>query len=262
MPNNKTVPIKTIQFLDISFKNREAFLDFIKTNVIEFALNKQELFKAMGCNAEHFHKDKQNNTITKTLIHSLVKDNVFTLRAYTQKAIDTLDFWFTLYKKEHKHYVNTIISTEQFEYKQLSKPQHYTSYNWAPFRDVVYKNNTYYIEKNKPITNKDFKNQLFNNLLYGFIQDVLMLDDKTIKVNPTNFDISKNYQSILALKKDIAIKRHVFKTTFSINVQLPSYFSLGQNVGYGLGVFHRDYSKPNIKSYEKPKTKPKPNKTE
>ncbi|AMC10199.1 hypothetical protein Lupro_02550 [Lutibacter profundi] len=258
-------PIKTIQFLDLCFNNREYFLDHIKTEVVEFALNKQELFKAMDCNAEYFHKDKHKTKTVDVLIHSLLINNTLTLRAYTQKAIETLDFWFTLYKKEFpKKCVNVIISTEFFEYKTLNQPQTYTSTNWIPFNNCELKNKTYYNkEKNIKLNNNEFKTQLFANVLYGFIEK-LGLDTQTIKLKPSHFTIAPKHKSILALKtkvagKEIKVKKYSFKTTFTSNVQLPSYFSLGQNIGYGNGVFIRDNSISNINHHEKSKTNTKPN---
>ena len=256
MPNTK---IKTIQFLDISFKNREAFLDYIKTEVVQFALNRQDLFKAMNCNAQYFHREKHKEKEVDVLIHSLIKDQVLSIRAYTQKAIETLDLWFKLYKKEFPdRCINTIISNETFQYKILEKPQTYTSSNWIPFNDCELKNKTYYNkEKNLALDKSSFKAQLFANLLYGFIEKI-GLDTDNIRVKPTNFKIATKHKSILALKtkvdaKEIKVKKYSFKVTFTSNVQLPSYFSLGQNLGYGNGVFIRDHTNLNIKSYEKTK---------
>jgi len=272
MPNPTKIPIKTIQFLDISFLNRRAFLDFIQKEVIELALKNQEAFSVAACNAQYFHRDKQHKKSVEVLIHNLIKDNVFSLRAYTKPAIKSLDYWYLLFQNKYPELCkNIIVSREQFEYKTLEKSISYTSYNWIPYRDCKRIDKQYFYTKTALDGNEhsypvDFIRQLFNNLVFGFIQQQLALDNK-IKVNIDNFSINSGYKSIEALKttKDQAPfypKKLRFNVQFSTNVQLPSYFSLGQNPAYGNGVFIRENKKQTIKSYEKPKAKPKPNQTE
>ncbi len=262
--------IKTIQLLDIAFPDRKAFLDFIQKEVIELALKNQEAFRVAGCNAEYFHKDKHHNKSVEVLIHSHIKDNCFALRAYTEPAIQSLDYWFLLFKNKYpEKCINTITSQEYFEYKLLEKPIIYTSNNWIPYRDCKQIDQHYYYTKKAADGSEqqipaDFKKQLFSNLVFGFLHQQLQMD-KNIMVSITDFSISATYKSIEALKttKDNAAfypKKRIFKVTFAVNVQLPSYFSLGQNPAYGNGIFIRDFKHSKMKFYEK--TKPKPNQTE
>lgn len=261
--------IKTIQFPDIAFPDHRAFLDFIQKEVIELALKNQEAFRVAGCNAEYFHKDKHHNKSVEVLIHSHIKDNRFALRAYTEPAIQSLDYWFLLFKNKYpEKCVNTITSQEHFEYKLLEKPIMYTSNNWIPYRDCKQINQHYYYTKKVDGSEQqfpaDFKKQLFSNLVFGFLHQQLQMD-KNILVDIKDFSIANNYKNIEALKTTknntafYPIKR-LFKVTFAVNVQLPSYFSLGQNPAYGNGIFIRDFKYSKIKSYEK--IQPKPNQTE
>ncbi len=233
MPN--PTPILTLQFADIGFSNRSAFLAFIKKHIVEFALNRQELFLGQGYNAEYFHKDQQSSIEpVPVLIQPFINNGVLALRAYTKNAIDTLLFWQQLFKIENPAWCkNTVTSKENFIFSQLSKPIVYTSNNWIPFRDCKLKENNYYNIDKKA----DFQSTLIGN--YRTLIQNLNIDEGNTK---PNIEILKRSQhkSIIALKqKENAVKKYCFQIQFKIYVQMPLIFSLGQNVGYGNGVFKR-----------------------
>jgi len=255
--------IKTIQLLDITIQNRKAFLFTIKKYVVEFALKKQELFLAMGYDAQYFHKDDQSKEKKPTvLIHSLEKEGFFSIRAYTQKGIDTLNFWFQLFQKEYPKYcINIIQSEEVFEYKIIDKPITYNSINWIPFRNVVQEKGVYLDkDKQEKIDQKLFISRLTANLL-TFIGN-LSLDTKTIRFNLKLNKVPIKHKSILALQTKekgtlLNVKKYAFQVNFTINVQLPSSFSLGQNVAYGNGVFNRIVERTTKNEKKNPKSNKK-----
>lgn len=246
MPINQ---IKTIQFQNYSFKNREAFLDFTKSNIVEFALHRQKLFVKNHCNAAYFHKVKNSNTENKIVIHRLVKDNILTIRAYTKEGIKTLNYWFKLYKEAYPtRCKNVIESTEYFEFNKLTKPIYYTSYNWAPFSKVMSNKDGFHLNKiGNIITNNGFKEQLVKSLKGQLLKELFHIkEDFVIKI--IHFKMVNSTKKVIAFDTKPRtttgkpLEHHIFKVTIAVNVQLPSYFSLGQRIAYGLGVFERDYS--------------------
>ena len=109
-----------------------------------------------------------------------------------------------------------------------------------------------------------FQDKIKNSITGSLAKELF---NKKVKINKlAYFDISSNYKSILAYntkaldKTGKPVKSNVFKVTFSVNVQLPSYFSVGQRVAYGLGVFMKDISKKH--HHEKTKINPKATKKE
>ncbi|MCG8573647.1 MAG: hypothetical protein MI810_02090 [Flavobacteriales bacterium] len=235
------IPIKTIQYQNIPVKTRYLFLKHLQRNVHEFALNRQDQFLATGNTAEHFHKDKQNKSKTPVFIHSLNLNGFFTLRAYTQPAIQTLNQYQQLLQKVKPLWTeNCIESIENCQIKETEKPQVYESQNWLPYRDCVVKNGIFYDREKNKIA--DFENRIKGNV-GSFLRTIL-------GENPSHAEAAKqavkilqitaqNRTNIALLTQGKEIKKHPFNIQIRINYQLPRFFSLGQNVAFGNGVFKR-----------------------
>ena len=231
---SNTTKIKTIQYQSIPIKNRSHFLSHLQKNVHEFALFQQSNFSANNTNAQYFHKDKQSTEKFPVLIHALEIDGLFALRAYTQNGIATLDHYNQLFTKqfpEHHHQYIEINETSPF--KQTVKPLIYESQNWIPFRACQQKNGLYYDIENDTIAN--FESRLKGNII-TFLNRIntnkLTFKTKLLQIKPN--------QLITALNANgKPIKKQTFHTKISIDLQLPSIFSIGQNPAFGNGVFKR-----------------------
>lgn len=242
--------IKTIHFTNKSFKTRTGFLNYIKKYIVEFSLHRQGLFIKNGCNAEYFHKEKNSKTETKIVIHSLLKDEVLTLRAYTKKGIETLEFWYKLFKEAYPEKCkNVIISTECFEFKKVDEPIYYTSCNWAPFGKVLVNKEGFHLNKiPNIITNNGFKEHLVKSLKGQLLKELFGVENENI-FKIIHFKMSNSVKKVVAFDTkprttdNKPLEHHIFKVTIAVNVQLPSCFSLGQRTAYGLGVFEKDNSK-------------------
>jgi len=260
------IPIYTLQFLDIPFneenqlKNAERvlFLNFITKHVFEIALKNQSLFKAVGCDAEYFHKDKNFNNKIPKIINCFIKDEVLTIRAYTKKGIETLKFWFKLYQKIHpKNCINVRFSKESYIFK-TEKPiknnecliYHYTSTNWIAFDKITHKHNQYLVNKELAT----FKSTLIGHLR-TFLEHIGM-DTKPHILAFKIENIPTQHTRVMALKtNNKPITQLCFKIQFSTNYKLPSLFSMGKKVVFGFGVFIKDPAK--TQSYDPCKINPK-----
>lgn len=242
MPNK--TPIYTIQFLDLSFKNRLHFLDFIYKNIYDVALKNQALFKLNNCDAEYFHKDKTQENKVPKLINCFIKDNVLTIRAYTKKGAKTLKLWYKIYKKiAQQNCENVRVSKEAYQFKlDEEKLHYYSSENWIAFDKVMFKNKTYFINGNEA----KFQSALVGHLR-TFLND-LCIDNSGKILKLELLEIPKQHKTIIGLKTTQAgkinrVSQFSFKIQFSTNYILPALFSLGRKKGYGNGVFVKDYTK-------------------
>lgn len=265
-------PIHTIQFLDLPCANREVFLTYKQQYITYFVTQQhKDTFEKEGINVNLFHNS--SNEKLPVLIHCLIVNNVFTVRAYTQDRIKELKFWLQLFQQTFPDKCENIIeSTESFEFKlNPTKTYCYNSKNWIPFSRCGIKDG-YYIDLQKPKSNA--KNQL-KERLYGnldrFLKDMNfnLQDFKShFKSNEDFFVLKKlpiKNTECIALKKNngtkvIAITKKAFEVSFYTNFELPFYFSVGQNASYGNGVFMRDNSKTIY--HETPKVNTKPTKME
>ena len=127
--------IYTLQFPDFGQVSRRKFLSIVHRYVFTFALQRQDLIAQMGGCAGYFHTPKNDRTRTPILIHSLQKEGIVTLRAYTQKAGETLALWYRLFKEAHPAWCTHVIeTTERYMPKELTTPLVYQSTNWIPYR--------------------------------------------------------------------------------------------------------------------------------
>ena len=259
MPNK--IPIYTIQFLDISFNNRNEFLNHIHKHVFEIALQQQQLFKEQGCDAEYFHTNKVAQNNVPKLINCFIHENVFTIRAYTKKGVNTLKFWYKLYKKIHPTYCKDVRKSKETYTLKAEDDSIYTysSKNWVAFNNVKYKDKKYY--ENGNIVN--FRSKIIGHIR-TFLRD-LEIDNSNFKLKialekePTKHQIFTALQTVKGVKLN-PIKLFSFNIQFSTNYKLPQLFSMGKKVGYGTGVFMRDNSKTIY--HETPKVNAKPIKKE
>ncbi len=224
---------KTIQYLDIPIKDRNHFLTHLQKNVHEFALHRQNQFLDNNCNAQYFHKDKQSKEKFPVLINALLINSCFTLRAYTQRGIDSLNFYNDCFKKEGPTYYHNIIeSTEFSSMDTLETPIIYESNNWIPYRDCKLKGGVFYNTESDTIVN--FESRLQGNLLTLFNR----VNDQKITFKEKLLQIKPNPKSTMALMaKGKIIKKQTFTVKISIDVQLPTLFSIGQNPAFGNGIF-------------------------
>lgn len=236
--------IYTLQFPQILLKNRLDFLDFTQKNIIELALKNQADFLANGLTAEYFHKDKNTKEFTPIRIHTLQKDGLLTLRAYGDEAVESLRFWLTIFMDEHPNYCEHLIENlEHWELKTSEKPLYYQSYNWIPFNNCAEKNGCFY---DKDQTEKQIETALQSRItgnLRTFLQNI-GIDNSQIETSIVLNNYPEKANTTIALKTKVAgSKKPIYKSSFNVkiktNIILPLYFSLGQNVGYGNGVFTR-----------------------
>lgn len=234
--------IYTLQFPQIELKNRIHFLDFTQKNIIELALNNQTNFLNHDLNAEYFHKSKHTKEPKPIRIHSLQQNGLLTLRAYGDAAVESLRFWLTLFMDENPNYCNHLIETlEHWQLEPSEKPLYYQSHNWIPFNNCAEKNGCFY-DKNKP--DKQVETALQSRItgnLRTFLKNI-GVDNRKIETSIVLNSYPEKAKNSIALKTKVAgSKKSIYKSSFNVkiktNVVLPTYFSLGQNVGYGNGVF-------------------------
>ena len=226
-------PIHTIQLPDVPIANQQAFLKFIKTYIHTFALERKALFEEANCNAEFFHKDKQATLKIPLLIHSFIFENAVTIRAYTQQGIDTLKFWYALFSEAHPEFCQNVKLKNETCTIVPSNIQHtFLSTNWIPYRKCTYKNGFYYNTAKNEVAN-------FHDTAIGNFRTFLdsLGVDKSIRFKISIEKISKHQPTIALLEKNNEIIKNAFSVSIKITLNLPNLFSLGQNVGYGNGLF-------------------------
>ncbi|SFS79421.1 hypothetical protein [Lutibacter maritimus] len=264
------IPIYTIQFLDISFTNRETFLKFMHDSVIEFVNKHKTEFGNNGINVQYFHNTSKKPV--PSLIHCLTINTIFTIRAYSQTRIDALKYWFVLFKEKHPELCeNCIESTEKFQFKlHPTKTFVYTSDNWIPFNACVKTENNFYIDKNKKGVSVVPKDQLKSRLLGNlsqFLESLSINVKEAIQLEEDKYKLFKiekyptKHNTTIALTRNengkiIAKDKISFKINILTNYELPSYFSIGQNVSYGNGVFIRNNTKTKHNETTKANIKP------
>lgn len=236
--------IYTLQFPQLILKNRNDFLEFTQKNVVELALKRQEEFQENNLTAEYFHKDKNSSDFVSIRIHSMQRDGLFTLRAYGEQAVESLRFWSMLFMEQNPSYTQHIIENlEHWELELSDKPLSYQSDNWIPFNNCAIKNGCFY---DKDQTDRQVETALQSRMtgnLRTFLQNI-GIDNSEIETSIVLNKYPTKTKKIIALKTKVkGEKRAVYKNCFQVkvrtNVRLPLYFSLGQNVGYGNGVFVR-----------------------
>lgn len=228
-----THPIQTLILPNVQIGTRQAFLKFIKQHIHTFALKRQAEFVDAHCNAEYFHKNKQGTEKVPLFIHSFLYEQQFALRAYTQAGVDTLSFWYRLFSKAYPELCEQVIlKNETCTIDTAHTTQIYESDNWIPYRKCVLKDGFYY---------NTFKNEVanFHNTLLGNLRTFLSLlgFDNTLRFTLDLKTLQEDQPIVALLDQRKDITKNAFKVTIATNLELPLLFSLGQNVGYGNGVF-------------------------
>lgn len=238
--------IYTLQFPILGKLSRIQFLEFTKKRVVEFAFKHQTHFVKQGLTAEYFHKDKHTplSKQVPVLIHALNYNNLFTLRAYGEKAADTLRLWLHLFAKQAPDITeHTLEILEHFTPKTIQEPQVYYSKNWIAINKMVIKDGFYTDLEN----NKYLPNEVLSKKLAGHLRTFLnhLNTESNLFVEADLLEYPKPPKKIIALKTKVNQKnKNIYKQAFEVslktNLQLPLYFSLGQNIAYGNGVFAKE----------------------
>lgn len=238
--------IYTLKLPQVKLKNRTDFLNFTQREVIELALKNKQLFLEHDVDAQYFHKDSNAKNRIPVRINAFLNNGLYCLRAYGNEAVDSLRFWFQLFMQQHPEYEEHLAeSLEYWTLKLSDKPLYYSSDNWIPFNHCAETNGVFY-DGDKQSKNK--KNALESRLI-GNLRSFLMhigVDNKAIETHISLEKYPKKYRRELALKTKVngdrkIVYKSAFKVKIKTNVVLPLCFSLGQNVGYGNGVFFRDF---------------------
>lgn len=241
MINNdfKFIPTKTITLPNLHFKEQSDFLSFIYKNIHLFSVKKhKKLFVDMELNTDLIHN---KHSINQPLVIPYLHNGIFNIKAYGKQAIDVLDFWFLLFRKEEVSHCLHYKESLQKENIQISKKtQLYTSNNWIAYNKCTEKNGFYYIAKKDK--NQEFVAN-FHSTLIGHLRTffnnlkIEATKETPLKTAIINLELSK-FEKVL-FEKGNYISKHQFHVTLETNWELPSTFSLGQNIGYGNGVFTR-----------------------
>ncbi len=246
--------IYTLQFPQVELKNRIEFLDFVQKKVMELALKNEEIFLAEGLTPEYFHKNaslppRTPENQVPIHIHSILLDGLFTLRAYGEKAVATLQIWSQIFLDENPEYRQHIVKhIENVEIERLEKPIYYTSNNWIAFNRTKVCNGFYIdadIDCEKAMKQTDLKQkphfalnkQLFNNLrTFLCSHDIKIHRDIELVLYPSK---PKNCLALRTRENGKIKKKYkdAFTVKIKTHIRLPMYFSLGQNVAYGNGLF-------------------------
>lgn len=248
--------IYTLQFPTLGKMRRIQFLTFLQRSVVEFAFAHQNTFLANHLTAEFFHQDAQADKRepqdrVPVLIHALSLNGMFTLRAYKEQACDTLRLWLQLFLNENPEFSQHIVETlEHIKIQETETPVIYKSTNYIPFRDCKTVNGFYanaekdynQLQNKKDQPHFALQKQLFNNLgtflfpLTGNMQRNIELLHYPAPPKRVIALRSKNKET----GKIENIYKQAFTVSVKTNLNLPMVFSMGQNVGYGNGVFIRE----------------------
>lgn len=238
----QTIPIYTLSLPAIIYGSRLDFLDVRQRLIIEPTLSNQELFLKNGANALHFHKDKQQNDFGCPLIHIFDLDGLFTMRAYGNEAAKTLMIWEQWVAHEHPFLLKSrVLSEEFFSLEQLDTIVTYSTTNWVPFSKCE-KRDGYFYDAEKPT--RDIENVLGKRLmgnLRTFLNN-LGISDNGMQTYFSLQEYPQKNADYSALKsRGKSLYKKAFEIKVETNLRLPLIFSLGQNVGYGCGLFRRKF---------------------
>ena len=236
--------IYTLQFPLLGKLNRTAFLNFTQKKVVEFAFKYQHHFVGQGLTAEYFHKNNSTPLAKQVpvLIHALEYNNLYTLRAYGEQASDTLRLWLHLFTKENSILTEHILETlEHFNPKTSTEPQLYHSKNWVAINKCECKDGFYIDAEN----NRHNPELVLSKKISGHLRTFLKHLNIDLYTEATLLHYPKAPKKVIALRTKVKnTKQNIYKFTFTAtlktNLQLPLYFSLGQNIAYGNGVFVKE----------------------
>ncbi len=253
MKCRNNMQIYTLQFPQIQLKNRIEFLNFAQRCVIEFAFRNEEIFLSQGLTPESFHKNaslpqRSPQNREPVHIHSLMLGGKFALRAYGEEAVATLQLWSQLFLDENPEYRHHIVEhIEHIEIERLGKPLYYVSKNWIPFREMVLLDGYYVnrgVDYSKVKSERDRPHFALNKQLFCNLGTFLRSHNVKIHRDIELVQYPSAPKKCIALRtrengKVINKYKDAFTVKIKTHVCLPMYFSLGQNVGYGNGLFVR-----------------------
>lgn len=270
------LPTKTIHIKEIACKERKTFFYNLKKYVFQYVIENEDIFLENGVLNQYIHesaqqkqeRDAYNKMVKKKneenpsaatykkqhplYVQSLVQKNMFTLNAFSDKGVASLNLWLQLFKTKiseeaiSKLTISTIES--QIKIAQTKPNITYKSNNWIPFRNCKSENGFYYNMDKTPKKLANFEERLKKNLETFIVKTC----------NQPNFNLETLWLVITNLEtlgEQLALnhqKKQFFKVEFECNYNLPDLFSLGQNVAYGNGVFVKEKE-----TYENKKTHPK-----
>lgn len=241
------VPIHTLHLPTLSYRSRSEFLALRQRFVVESALQNSESYLRNGCNASHFHKAGKDTGFGVPLIHIIDKSGLFTLRAYGQEAVRTLQFWRMETERRHPHvFTSSFSQDEMYLLDENQAATTYQSQNYIPFSKCGIADGYFMdLEKTEIDPKSALQSRLIGNLRTFFrnlgVSDNGMDTRFRIMRYPTK---AEDYIALYSGGKSIYKK--AFALRVETNLLLPHYFSLGQNVGYGCGVFERCFNKTRI----------------
>lgn len=233
------IEIHSLLLPDLRFANREEFLYLRKQFVIELALRHHDFFSRKGGNASHFHKRTEDTGFGVPLIHCLDYNNVFCLRAYGAHAIQTLKLWQEWARAVYPHMMQSVASmSESYLLGHTDEPVFYGSSNYIPFNNCIRVDGCFAdADRLSDEVASMLQNRLIGNLR-TFLKNI-GLDDRGMHTIFKLQQYPAEGRSYAALLKDEIIRKTAFEVVVQTNLQLPLFFSLGQNVGYGCGLFER-----------------------
>jgi hypothetical protein len=235
-----SVPVYTLQLPVLRFDNRVRFLDIRQRQVVEPALRNKALFSENGCDVTLFHKDGDEQKFGTPLIHIMDMQQLFTLRAYGARAVQTLQCWQEWTSKTNPAWLKSaVISREEFALETDAGRAVYETDNYIPFSRCT-AIGEYFIDAGKP--HADSK-QVLQSRLTGNLRTFLNNLGISDRGMNTLFEMQlypRQPSDYPALKsKGEVIYKKSFHIRVETNLHLPLYFSLGQNVAYGCGIFKR-----------------------
>lgn len=234
-----TIPIQSLLLPNLKFANRKEFLYLRKQFVIEPALQHYEYFRKNGGNASHFHKHSKDVGFGVPLIHTLDYNNMFCLRAYGEQAVKTLEIWQQWIAGLYPHTTKSAVSmSENYSLEKLEESLYYISYNYIPFNNCL-KAGNYFVDADRTVQDEE---NILQKRLIGNLRTFLTnigLNDRGMDTVFQLLRYPDQSVSYAALLKESMIYKSALQVIVKTNLSLPLLFSLGQNVGYGCGLFEK-----------------------
>lgn len=233
----KAIQTKIITLPNLQFKTQSIFLNFVHQKLHVFTVKThREKFEEENININLIHN---KFSIEQPKVTPYILNDFFHIKGYGVKAIEALNYWFQLFQKEHPKECINASKIQKEEILQITNTtQRYVSKNWIAFNKCTHKNGFYY---------KQYKNQQelanFHSTIVGHFRTLFNgLDIKTSKEIPLKIKIihiEQSEQKPALFEKGTSINKYQFSIIIETNWQLPSIFSIGQNIGYGNGIFTR-----------------------
>lgn len=233
------IETKKILFPNITIDNKAFFFGFINRYIHRLTYTNKDQFIAENLNVDLIHKSTAN--AQQPYIMPYVSNNMLHIIAYGKQAIKTLDCWLAILQKKQPIMAanyKEILKKEVFFYTE--KKHLYTSRNWIAYNNCKLQNGFFYKEnKDKQQELANFQSVIIGNVRTFFAQHNIQSNatENPLKISVLKLEANGTKPSLL--KKGEPIKKHHFSVLIESQWELPSLFFLGQNVGYGNGVFTR-----------------------